>query len=83
MVSTVCVFRFLQQISPGVLKRSGKYEILVEPCSAIQLGSASFDQVPIDKDHSSIVKFGEDDINYRSVLFALTDVQQKILNAGA
>ena len=49
----------------------------MERSSAIQLNSAPSDQLPIDQDHSSMVKFGEDDTNYGKILSLIADAFQQ------
>jgi hypothetical protein len=42
-------------------QRAGPSEILVEPTSAIQRGTKESDQYSINKDHSNLVKFAENE----------------------
>lgn len=58
------------------MKRTAKYEVLVERSSAIQLGSASSDRIPIDRDHSSMIKYGEGDSNYSDVISVVNEICQ-------
>jgi hypothetical protein len=43
------------------MKRAGPFEILVEPLSAIQRETKESDQYPINKDHSNLAKFAENE----------------------
>ncbi|KAI1628570.1 hypothetical protein EDD37DRAFT_13015 [Exophiala viscosa] len=57
--------RTAKETSPGVWARVGDPVILVPRESAIQKGSRNPEDVfPIDRDHSNLVKFSEDDIHY-------------------
>jgi hypothetical protein len=51
----------VQKTTDGQWKRAGPFEILVEPTSAIQRGTNESDQYPINKDHSNLVKFAENE----------------------
>ena len=65
----------LYKLSPsGKWERTGPKAILVKPESAIQRGSQTGDILPVDKDHSDMVKFAQDDTNYRGVLIYLHDL---------
>ena len=65
----------LYKLSPsGKWERTGPKAILVKPESAIQRGSQTGDILPVDKDHSDMVKFAQDDTNYRGVLIYLYDL---------
>lgn len=58
----------LYKLSPsGKWERTGPKAILVKPESAIQRDSQTGDILPVDKDHSDMVKFAQDDTNYRGV----------------
>ena len=69
----------LYKLSPsGKWERTGPKEILVKPESAIQRGSLTSDILPVDQDHSDIVKFAQDDTNYRGVLIYLHDLCENL-----
>lgn len=75
---------FIQEVRPGVWKRGGPYEMLVTRSSAIQRGTRPLDIIPIDEDHSDIVKFSEHDPAYyiiHSLLRGVKTVQSKILDS--
>jgi hypothetical protein len=60
--------------STGEAERTGDSEILVQRESAVQRGSRSPQDVfHINKDHSNMVKFERDDINYFVVRSFLKD----------
>ncbi|KAK5227269.1 hypothetical protein LTR72_003259 [Exophiala xenobiotica] len=68
--------RTAKEVSPGVWRRAGESVILVPRESAIQKGSRSPDDVlPIDRDHSAMVKFTEEDVHYTSVKAFLRDIR--------
>ncbi|KAM0797668.1 hypothetical protein BDR22DRAFT_862434 [Usnea florida] len=67
------------KLSPsGKWERTGPKAILVKPESAIQRGSLTSDILPVDQDHSDIVKFAQDDTNYRGVLIYLHDLCESL-----
>ena len=69
----------LDKLSPsGKWERTGPKAILVKPESAIQRGSLTSDILPVDQDHSDIVKFAQDDTNYRGVLIYLHDLCESL-----
>ena len=69
----------LYKLSPsGKWERTGPKAILVKPESAIQRGSLTSDILPVDQDHSDIVKFAQDDTNYRGVLIYLHDLCESL-----
>ena len=65
----------LQVQADGTVLRTGTSEVLVQRESAIQRGSRDPQDVfHIDKDHSNMVKFEQDDINYFVVRNFIQDV---------
>ena len=75
---------FTQEVRPGVWKRDGPYEMLVTRSSAIQRGTRPLDIIPIDEDHSDIVKFSEQDPDYyaiHSLLRGVGTARSKILDS--
>jgi hypothetical protein len=50
-----------QKTTDNQWERAGPSEILVEPTAAIQRGTKESDQYPINKDHSNLVKFAENE----------------------
>ncbi|KIV80590.1 hypothetical protein PV11_08081 [Exophiala sideris] len=68
--------RTAKETSPGVWARIGDPVVLVPPSSAIQKGSRNSEDVfPIDRDHSNMVKFTEDDVHYVTLKRFLHEVQ--------
>ena len=53
----------------GQWKRAGPFETLVNPRSAIQRGTKEDLQHPVDKDHSNLVKFAENDDDLGAILY--------------
>ncbi|KAK4947025.1 hypothetical protein LTR10_014167 [Elasticomyces elasticus] len=67
--------RTAKETSPGVWGRVGDPVTLVPPSSAIQKGSRNpSDVFPVDHDHSSMVKFTEDDVHYVTLQRFLREV---------
>ncbi|EXJ73272.1 uncharacterized protein A1O5_03032 [Cladophialophora psammophila CBS 110553] len=56
-------------LSNGQWKKDGPHEILVQLDSAIQRGTRPENKYPVDKDHSSLVKFNETEADLSAVLF--------------
>ncbi|KAK5443369.1 hypothetical protein LTS15_010714 [Exophiala xenobiotica] len=68
--------RTAEEVSPGVWQRTGEFVILVPPESAIQKGPQSpKDVLPIDRNHSAMVKFTEEDNYYASIRALLRDIR--------
>jgi hypothetical protein len=70
-----------QEIQPGVWRRSEPYEILVEKNSAIQRGTSLLDSIPVDEDHSSLVKFAENDQAYQNICNRIAKAQSMRIKA--
>jgi hypothetical protein len=68
----------LQMMSNGQWKRAGPFEILVNPESAIQRGTKEEDQHPVDKDHSNLVKFVENDDDLGACLYFMQPLYDKL-----
>ncbi|KAI9736325.1 MAG: hypothetical protein M1834_001211 [Cirrosporium novae-zelandiae] len=59
----------ITQLSPsGTWSRTGRLEVLVNRESAIQQQSNQQDHFPINENHSDMVKFAEDDANYKAIM---------------
>ncbi|KAK5206616.1 hypothetical protein LTR99_005397 [Exophiala xenobiotica] len=68
--------RTAKEVSPGDWQRTGEFVILVPPESAIQKGSHSLkDVLHINRDHSTMVKFTEEDVHYASIKAFLSDIR--------
>jgi hypothetical protein len=68
----------LQMMSNGQWKRAGPFNILVSPESAIQRGTKEEDQHPVDKDHSNLVKFAENDDDLGTCLYFMQSLYDKL-----
>ena len=68
----------LQMMSNGQWKRAGPFEILVNPESAIQRGTKEEDQHPVNKDHSNLVKFAENDDDLGACLYFMQPLYDKL-----
>lgn len=58
--------------------RDGPFEILVDRESAIQQQSAVSDVIPINHDHSNLVKFTEDSVDYAVIARKLREVTDDV-----
>lgn len=67
---------FSQQTPDGIWVRSQTYEILVNKESAIPLGTPPDHTIPVNEDHSNMVKFGEDDPVYHVIKSFLFEVSK-------
>lgn len=62
----------LQRHSSGQWRRDGPLDLLVDKSSAIQQNSDLL--MPIDEDHSNLVKFGADDQNCQAIINFISSV---------
>lgn len=60
---------FTQLSSDGQWRKDGAFEILVQMDSAIQRGTRPENRHPIDKDHSNLVKFSENEDDLTAALY--------------
>ncbi|KAB8527785.1 hypothetical protein FH972_025437 [Carpinus fangiana] len=63
-----------QRTTDGQLKRRSQYCVLVDRDSAVHASSSPRDIVPINHDHSNMVKFSTDDENYQKIASCLYDI---------
>ncbi|OLE51495.1 MAG: hypothetical protein AUG51_22715 [Acidobacteria bacterium 13_1_20CM_3_53_8] len=78
-----CTESLFQEVEPGKWIRSKPYRILVERSSAIQRGTLQLDSIPVDEDHSNLVKFAENDQAYQNICARIEEVQSLRLAADA
>jgi hypothetical protein len=75
-VPTTCVlltvFSKLQVSAEGSITRTGQPHVAVDRLSAVHGGSES--RFPINKDHSNLVKFSENDSDYHTVVSYLNEI---------
>lgn len=57
-----------QEVRPGFWDRSGPFEVLLDKASAIHGYSKYQDVYTVDKDHSNLVKFAENEPDLNAVL---------------
>lgn len=62
-----------QKDASGQWTKGGPKELLVDKASAIQRNSSL--NMPVDEDHSNMVKFGTDDQNCQAILSFILDSQ--------
>jgi len=72
---STCTDFTYQEAEPGVWNRSLPYRVLVQKSSAIQRGTLQDDTIPVDEDHSNMVKFAENDEVYKRLCARIEKVQ--------
>lgn len=69
---------FDQQTPTGTWVRSGTYAVLVSKDSAVPPETPQRNAIAVDKDHSNMVKFGEDDPAYKTIKSFIFDLSKDI-----
>ena len=71
---------FVQRNPDGEWVRSEtSYAVLVNKDSAIPPGTPLLNAIPVNKDHSNMVKFGEDDPVYQIVMSFVLDLTNELI----
>lgn len=65
-----------QEVEPGRWKRDGPFEVLVTRESAIHRFSDESDIYPVNKNHSDLIKFSEDESYLKTILEFLRSVNR-------